>query len=115
MTCRYLIRIKSALREHSSIPLLVQNLSQWFDSWKTGGFVDAWVPESDHAKKITIDRLQHQITRLVAIVRREAASTPRKDDKAENDDHFGLYHEGYHQPQATSISPPEIHSDPFAH
>jgi hypothetical protein len=115
MTCRYLIRIKSALHEHSSLPLLVDNLFRWFNSWKIGRFIDGWVPENSHAKNITIDRLQFQITRLAGMVRREVVSIPRKDEKTHNDGHLHLHHEGYHQPQATLIGPREIRSDTAGH
>jgi hypothetical protein len=106
--------IRSALREHSSLPLLVHNLSQWFDSWKTGGFIDGWVPENDHAKKTTIDGLQLQITRLAAIVQREAGSISRRDRNTNSNGHLRLHHEG-HQHQATLIGPLEIHYDPAGH
>jgi hypothetical protein len=48
-------------------------MSQWFNVWKSGGFVDGWMPENDHEKEMTIDRLQSQLDRLSHIVQRDSA------------------------------------------
>jgi len=108
---RYLTRIKSALRENESIPSLVQNVSQWFNVWKSGGFVDGWSPETEHNRKTTLDRLQRQIDRLSSIVHRESAAILRKDG-AEGDSELTPGPEGPHRHQAALIGPLQIQYEP---
>jgi hypothetical protein len=81
----------------------------------SGGFIDGWAPENDHDKKITIDRLRNQITRLCGIVRREGAPIYRKDGTISGDSHLLLPHRGYNQEQATLIRPVETCYDPAGH
>jgi len=81
----------------------------------SGGFIDGWAPENDHDKKITIDCLRNQITRLCGIVRREGVSISRKDGTTSGDSHLHLPHRGYSRDQATLIGPLEIHYDPAGH
>jgi hypothetical protein len=95
-----LTRIKFDFRERSSLPLLVENISQWFSIWKSGGFVDGWVSENDHEKEMTLDRLQKQLNRLSHIVQRESAM--RDGHPADND----LGHSGNEQ-LVPQVSTPE--------
>jgi len=108
---RYLTRIKSALREKKSIPPLVQNISQWFNIWKSGGFVDGWTPETEHSRKTTLDRLQRQIDRLSSIVHRESAAISRKEE-ADGDSGLTISPEEHHRHQMALIGPLQIQYEP---
>ncbi|KIM21900.1 hypothetical protein M408DRAFT_29151 [Serendipita vermifera MAFF 305830] len=78
----YLSRVKSACLGHPSIPSLVGKVSEWFNEWKLGNFIDGWVPESDHSKKITLRKLKHRVDCLLSIVEREFAYASRASEKA---------------------------------
>jgi hypothetical protein len=106
---RYITRFKVALREHASLPLLVDNISQWFNAWKSGGFVDGWNPESEHAKTMTFEHLQRQINRLSSIVRRESAAIARKDG---DESGLGTTPEEHYRHQMALIGPLEIQYEP---
>lgn len=77
-------RVKAAHRDHSSLPLLAENIFQWFTEWKCGDFEDGWTPESAHARKVTMDRLQRQMDRLLSIVLRETEAEARKQTSFED-------------------------------
>jgi hypothetical protein len=106
---RYLTRFKVALREHASLPLLVDNISKWFNAWKSGSFVDGWSPDNEYAKTMTFERLQRQITRLSSIVRRESAAIARKDGE---DSGLGVTPEEHYRHQTALIGPLEIQYEP---
>jgi hypothetical protein len=112
---RYLTRFKVAIREYASIPLLVDNISQWFNAWKLGGFVDGWIPANEHAKAMTIDRLQRQLNNLSSIVRRESAAIARKDGQGSDDNGLGISPEEHYRHQKALIGPLEIQYEPAGH
>lgn len=91
---------------------MVENISQWFDAWKAGGFVDGWVPESEHARKYTIDRLHRQVVRLTSIVRRESAAISRKSKDQSDDSGIWISAEEHYRHHATLLGPLEIHYEP---
>lgn len=62
----------------------MDHLLQWFLTWKSGGFEDGWVYESEHSRKVTIDRLDSQMKKLSSIMQRETASISRKNAFADN-------------------------------
>lgn len=76
---RYLTRFKSALREHSSIPQLVDRIKQWFETWSASShlFEDSWAPESDQARKHEVSTLRKDLDRVCDIVARESNTIHR--------------------------------------
>jgi hypothetical protein len=77
MAIRYLTRYKTALREHNSLRGLIENLSLWFTTWKSGDFEDGWVYATEDNRERTIQGLEQKLRRLSTILNRESASLPR--------------------------------------
>ena len=60
----------------------------------------------------TIDRLQHQISRLSSIVRRESAAIARKNKNGSDEMVFGISPEEHYRHHAALIGPLEIQYEP---
>ncbi|KIM23243.1 hypothetical protein M408DRAFT_264970, partial [Serendipita vermifera MAFF 305830] len=108
----YLTRYKTACRDHGSLIPLVESINVWFNAWKSGGFTDGWVPESEHVKTYTLDQLQRHITRLSSIVRRESAAIARKGRNGSGDAELGISPEEHYRHHAALVGPLEIQYDP---
>jgi hypothetical protein len=74
-----LTRYKAAIREHTSIPQLVDHIKEWFETWSASShlFEDAWAPESDQARKHAIAMVRKDLDRVCDIVAREKARVHR--------------------------------------
>jgi len=76
---RYLTRYKSAIREHSSIPQLVDHIKVWFETWSASShsFEDGWAPETDQARKHAVSALHKDLKRVCDIIARESVTVHR--------------------------------------
>jgi len=72
---RYLTRYKTSIRDNSTIPKFVNNVSNWFEDWSTSihSFDDGWKPETEEMREHTISVLRKDLQRLRAIILRETA------------------------------------------
>ena len=85
-------RYKAAIREHSSIPQLVDHIKKWFETWSASSqlFKDSWAPETDQARKHTIATLRRDLGRVCDIVARERATVQRYQPNIRRTDEAGL-------------------------
>ena len=85
-------RYKAAVREHSSIPQLVDHIKEWFETWSASShlFEDGWAPETDQARKHTIATLHKDLDRVCAIIARERATVHRYQPITRRLDDAGL-------------------------
>ncbi|KAH9934854.1 uncharacterized protein B0H18DRAFT_951386 [Fomitopsis serialis] len=76
-------RFKDAVRDHPDIVQLVMDLATWFQSWAEDvsanppRFMDPLSSSPLNVRKLTISRLDEEITRLKTIVQRESETAER--------------------------------------
>lgn len=107
---RYIIRFKSALKDHLSLPSFVQQLRGWFELWATGSFQDEW-DANGTSRDVAIDEAKKQLGRLLSIVERES----RFIQKLPAGGALARSAEEIQRGQQALIGPLEIYYDPAGH
>ncbi|KAG8833026.1 hypothetical protein FRC17_000149 [Serendipita sp. 399] len=100
----YISRYKSAFRDQQTLLPLAESLSSWINLWKAGGFIDTDIDDL-HARRVTRDRLDRDLERLLSMATRESKAFTRKS---------GIHNQnGSRGPHSASlIGPLAIHYDP---